>query len=482
MVIVGKFPKYKFLFAAADFIIVFSSFILSAYLLRSIEADGISSFIELSFPLILYYIIPSAILLFVFQMNNLYRVNVIITRAAHLTEIIKSIYYGAVPVIIFSLVISSNIYTNSSLVFFAANLMIVVFSYIIRVEILRFIFLTLNSQFHKRIAIVGYSSTGKLLAAKLLFENPEGIQIAGFLSTGENTDKKLINGFKALGHIDDIKKIHATEKFDEVIIAIDDITYDRLLEILDICQTVKADVKLSSQLFSIVAQKISTEKYADISLLGITPRYNNSVTLFFKRLFDILLSFLMIVILSPLYLIISFLIKMTSKGPLIFKQERIGKDGKLFKMYKFRSMYTMEEEEDEERKKLMLEYMQNEESDTAGTKIINESRITWIGKFIRKTSLDEMPQLFNVLLGNMSLVGPRPCLPYEYENYDSWQRRRVKATPGCTGVWQVWGRSVVSFKDSIILDIYYLNNMSPWLDLQLLLKTIPVIIFGKGGK
>ena len=116
------------------------------------------------------------------------------------------------------------------------------------------------------------------------------------------------------------------------------------------------------------------------------------------------------------------------------------------------------------------------------TKIVIKERVTKIGYFIRKTSLDELPQLINVIKGDMSLVGPRPCLPYEYKHYDDWQKRRLSVLPGCTGVWQVSGRSKVSFRDSIVLDIYYVNNMSPWFDLQLILKTFPVMLLGIGGK
>ena len=139
------------------------------------------------------------------------------------------------------------------------------------------------------------------------------------------------------------------------------------------------------------------------------------------------------------------------------------------------------EREDEERRKQMLDFMKDENAG-GGTKVINDDRITWIGKFIRKTSLDELPQLLNVLKGEMSLVGPRPCLPYEYENYDEWQKRRVEVIPGCTGVWQVWGRSSVSFHESVVLDLYYINNMSPWFDVQIMLQTVPAIITGKGAK
>jgi len=143
---------------------------------------------------------------------------------------------------------------------------------------------------------------------------------------------------------------------------------------------------------------------------------------------------------------------------------------------------TVADEDDEERKKQMIQFIKNENPTNTDTKVINTNRITWIGKIIRKLSLDELPQLFNVIKGDMSLVGPRPSLPYEYQNFDSWQKRRVNVLPGCTGVWQVWGRSSVSFKDSVVLDLYYVNNMSPWLDIQLILKTIPVMLFSRGGK
>ena len=139
--------------------------------------------------------------------------------------------------------------------------------------------------------------------------------------------------------------------------------------------------------------------------------------------------------------------------------------------------------EDTVRKEMMIDYIKNGKTQNNGSaKIINDSRVTKVGKFLRKTSLDELPQLFNVLTGDMSIVGPRPCLPYEYEQYEEWQKRRTKVKPGCTGIWQVTARSSVSFSDSILLDLYYIHSLSPSLDLQLLLRTIPVIIFARGGK
>jgi lipopolysaccharide/colanic/teichoic acid biosynthesis glycosyltransferase len=174
---------------------------------------------------------------------------------------------------------------------------------------------------------------------------------------------------------------------------------------------------------------------------------------------------------------IAVIIKLTSKGPVIYIQKRVGLNGRLFNFYKFRSMYA-NDGEDEKRKAMMLDFMKN---DNAG-KIIDEGRVTAIGRFIRKTSLDELPQLYNVIRGDMSIVGPRPCLWYEFENYTEWQKRRVNVVPGCTGVWQVSGRSSVSFNDSIVLDLYYLMKMSPMYDIKLILKTIPVMLLSRGGK
>jgi undecaprenyl-phosphate galactose phosphotransferase len=140
-------------------------------------------------------------------------------------------------------------------------------------------------------------------------------------------------------------------------------------------------------------------------------------------------------------------------------------------------------DDDEARKKNAQQFIQIKKRIGEGsTKIVDESKITGIGRILRKTSIDELPQLFNVLMGDMSLVGPRPCLPYEWEHYEEWHKKRLSVIPGCTGVWQVSGRSSVGFEDMVILDLYYIQNSSLLLDLQLILKTIPVMIFGRGAK
>src|SRR5690606_9598935 len=186
-------------------------------------------------------------------------------------------------------------------------------------------------------------------------------------------------------------------------------------------------------------------------------------------------------ILSPLCLIVSVLIKRTSPGPVFFKQMRIGKDGRLFEFYKFSSMYEFAGE-DEDRALLMKQFLKKNKLESGEAKVVNLSRVTKIGRILRKTSIDELPQLYNVLKGDMSLVGARPDVPYVYDMYEEWHKRRVKCVPGCTGVWQVTGRSDVTFNEMTILDIYYLYNISLLLDLKMILLTIPVMLFARGGK
>ena len=195
----------------------------------------------------------------------------------------------------------------------------------------------------------------------------------------------------------------------------------------------------------------------------------------FKRLMDILLSVLAIIVGSPVFLLTALLVKLTSPGPIIFWQVRVGKCGRHFKFYKFRSMYIDAEARKAELMKL------NESKDGVIFKMKHDPRITPVGRFIRKFSIDELPQLFNVLLGDMSLVGPRPPLPSEVRTYTLEERKRLNITPGITCIWQVSGRSELPFSKQIALDKEYIASRSVGKDFLILLKTIPAILTGKGA-
>jgi lipopolysaccharide/colanic/teichoic acid biosynthesis glycosyltransferase len=203
-----------------------------------------------------------------------------------------------------------------------------------------------------------------------------------------------------------------------------------------------------------------------------------------KRSFDALVSALLIALLSPLLLLAVLCILLSSRGPVIFTQRRVGQNGKVFKFFKFRTMYH---ENDDSIHRAYSERLINgdglpRESGPKGTfKMTKDPRITPLGAFLRKSSMDELPQLFNVLKGDMSLVGPRPPIEYEVDYYKDWHTQRLQAKPGITGLWQVNGRSRVSFDEMVMLDIKYIEYWSFMLDIKILLRTVPVVLFGVGG-
>ena len=196
---------------------------------------------------------------------------------------------------------------------------------------------------------------------------------------------------------------------------------------------------------------------------------------FFKRSFDVMASLLGIIVLFPLLIIISIAIKSFDGGPVFFKQKRVGKDGKKFIMYKFRSMVP-------DADKMVVDLQDKNEASGPMFKIKDDPRITKIGKFIRKTSIDELPQLFNVLNNSMSLVGPRPALPREVTQYTIKQTERLLVKPGITCIWQVSGRSEIPFERQVEMDVYYVEHRSVWFDTKLLFKTIPAVISHKGAE
>ncbi|MGQ9455882.1 MAG: sugar transferase [Armatimonadota bacterium] len=205
-----------------------------------------------------------------------------------------------------------------------------------------------------------------------------------------------------------------------------------------------------------------------------------------KRVLDVIAALIGLILAAPLAAIIAVLIKLTSPGPVLFKQVRVGKDGREFVLYKFRSMHVgSDDSRHREYIKLFIEGRDDElrklQGDKKLYKMTSDDRVTPIGKFLRRTSLDELPQLINVLRGEMSMVGPRPHLPYEVELYKDWHRRRLEGMPGITGWWQIHGRSRVPFDGAVRMDLWYLEHQSLILDIRIMLRTITKAIVGRGA-
>jgi len=233
-------------------------------------------------------------------------------------------------------------------------------------------------------------------------------------------------------------------------------------------------------------QKLQQLTESLVSPAGLRFRERMWAERFFKRLIDIFASVLVVVVGFPFFLAIALLIKLTSKGPVFFSQQRIGERGDVFTLYKFRTM--RQDADDSIHREFTRSFIEGRMSNSSLDekapsiyKLADDPRVTSVGNFLRKTSLDELPQFINILRGEMTIVGPRPPLQYELEYYEEWHKFRLKVKPGLTGLWQVSGRSSVPFNEMVKLDLYYIEHWSLLLDLKIMLRTIPVMLFGSGG-
>jgi len=299
--------------------------------------------------------------------------------------------------------------------------------------------------------------------------------LVGFVSVDGKREKEKVKGYPVLGGREDFPRIINDNVVDEVVFAVPRQDIERLGDLFLLCEEEGIKTRVVLNLFPHIFSKVFLERLQDIPLLTFSTTPTNEFALLIKRIMDIVISSACLIALSPLFLMVSLLIKMTSEGPIFFKQARSGLYFRTFTMYKFRSMVV-----DAEDMKRDLRHLN--EMDGPIFKIRNDPRITGIGKWIRKTSIDELPQLINVLKGEMSLVGPRPHPVEESREYTSWQRRRLSMKPGITGLWQIGGRSDTTFAESMKNDLNYIDNWSLWLDIKILMKTLPAAFLGKGAK
>ncbi len=477
-----RFPRYKWVLALGDYALLVGAFLLALKLRFQFDIDlfrvdgGM-----LVAPVVGFFLGYALFWVVLFQQFNLYKINVFLTRAEQVMALFKVITYGILGLALLSFFTKASWIVNSRLtiaMFGVISLLalgtwrIVLFGPLFR-------FLAHNNIYKRLVLIVGAGKAGQLMAANIVVDRSLGLQLVGFLDDHVPAGTAAFEQYRVLGKIDEIEAIAPAYGIHEVIVTIGNTSYERMVQILDECRATKRTVRVASSLFDIIPEKVFAEKYAGVPVVGVN-RSSDRMHRVYKRVFDTAVASLALLAFSPVFLAVALAVKLTSPGPIFFKQTRIGRDGKPFPFFKFRSMFVNNDASAHEA--YVKKLIRNELSKDAGPlKIMNDPRVTPVGRLLRKTSLDELPQILNVLRGEMSLVGPRPCLPYEWDLYEPWHRRRLAVTPGCTGLWQVSGRSAVTFNDMVILDLYYIDNMSPVFDLQLMLKTIPVMLFAKGA-
>jgi exopolysaccharide biosynthesis polyprenyl glycosylphosphotransferase len=273
----------------------------------------------------------------------------------------------------------------------------------------------------------------------------------------------------------DVRALLEKGGVDELIIVADKENLDEFNETFLLCEELGVTTRVVLNFFPHSFSRMELLRFDGFPLLSFSTTPTNEALMILKRIMDICVASVVAILTLPLTILSAILIRLTSPGPVFFKQERCGLNRRPFTMYKLRSMV-----DNAEQARFELEVLN--EMDGPVFKSSKDPRITLLGKYLRRFSIDEFPQLYNVLRGDMSLVGPRPPLPQEVDRYERWQRRRLSMKPGLTCLWQISGRNEVSFQDWMKLDLSYIDNWSLLLDLKILIKTIPVVLFGKGAK
>ena len=302
--------------------------------------------------------------------------------------------------------------------------------------------------------------------------------------TSANAWEQAVSQFPVVGRIDQVKQIISDRDVSDVWIALPSAPRDKLMKLVELCLKTKVSWKIVPDLYEVMLDWVRIDSLSGVPLIGIKRSNITGLNVVIKRAMDMVFSSILIVLTALPMLLAVVLVKLTSPGPVLFKQKRVGQNGRRFVFLKFRSMYHKSKRGDH--KDFTREWItqksapaRNNSGEKQVYKITNDSRITPVGKFLRKTSIDELPQIFSVLKGDMSLIGPRPPLAYEVEHYREWHKRRLEVKPGITGLWQISGRNFLSFEEMVKLDIYYIENWSVRFDLKIIFKTVFTVLFGK---
>jgi exopolysaccharide biosynthesis polyprenyl glycosylphosphotransferase len=321
----------------------------------------------------------------------------------------------------------------------------------------------------RRVLIIGAGKTGQKLARMIV--DYRGLNLIGFLDDDpyKQSEKQMVLGFLV-----DVREVVGQHQIDDVVIALPQHAYGRVNQLALDLHDLPVHVRVIPDYFSLALYRASVDDFGGVPMINLRDPALNEVQRFVKRMFDLTIAGISVLFLLPLLGIAALLIKLDSQGPVFYRQKRVGENGRIFHMYKFRTMVP-------EADQLLSQITEINSQGQLLFKRPNDPRVTRIGHFLRRASMDELPQLFNVLKGEMSLVGPRPELPWLVERYEPWQRKRFAVPQGMTGWWQVNGRSDKPMHLHTEDDLYYVQNYSLWMDIYILLKTPWVVLRGKGA-
>lgn len=447
---------------------------------------------------VIFFAVPVRLIMLIYQ--RAFRFQGAFSYLAEFIKIFKAVLIGSLLIIAFTFLFRGGFEFRDfsySRGIFAADFLIALIAFSVFHLGLRFVQTVFRNNGINLIPtlIVGTNSEAVQTIQELKERRDLGYRVVGIIENDESgtisdAGKRdlLFNEIPIVGNMNRLPEIILALGIQEVIITDSSAAGDKLFDaMMRIGRRQKVEFRLAPSLFNFLPQKTSVEQIGILPMVRLFREPLSEAQRFIKRASDIVISAFVMLVTSPLWLIISILIKFDSSGSIFFKQERIGMDGRRFLFYKFRTMRADADEQihrEAYKKNIqgLAEANAGDEKKPVFGKVKNDSRVTRIGRFLRRTSLDELPQFLNVLRGEMSVVGARPPIPYEVEEYDLRHRRRLEMKPGITGLWQVSGRNRLTFEEMVQTDLFYIENWSFWLDLKIMLLTLPAMLRGDGAK
>jgi exopolysaccharide biosynthesis polyprenyl glycosylphosphotransferase len=457
-------------FFVADLLVTIFSF-LAAYIITSEPNHFFGSLLPLNQYLwLLLFIVPTWAMLL--QFGGTYRSHRIESLFVDAGYVSRAAILGGISLFAFvGLTKSAYISRPFLAVFTVTNVILLVLT---RVTVRSMAWFARSRGLNTRsILIVGTGDGARAHAHRIAENRQWGYRLVGFVSEG-TAPNGAIPSDQVIGNLKTIRRVLREYVVDEVVVALPTRHLESLDSVLLGCEEMGVKTRLALDFFPNQIARVEVEHLNDCPMLTFSTTPPEGVSTAIKRAMDVVFSGLFLLTFSWVYLLIAVVLKLTSRGPVLFCQERVGMNGRRFTFYKFRSMVV-----DAERRKSELQHLN--EMDGPVFKIKNDPRITRVGRFLRKFSLDELPQMWNVFKGDMSLVGPRPPVPAEVEKYESWARRRLSVRPGLTCLWQISGRNNINFNEWMELDLAYIDNWTLGLDVEILLKTVPAVLGGRGA-
>jgi exopolysaccharide biosynthesis polyprenyl glycosylphosphotransferase len=450
---------------ALDFVGVFAA-IFTALMVKAVLRDGnwawAASFTETKQSIAFAYLVTALL----FARSGLYAER---AQRPGLPRIVSSLFQVTVVALIFALVNGEQY--SSYYIFYGTLCFAIAY-----VSTLRWLYeqvtgaLLRAAGYRRRAVLVGSGKHIEEVHSALVDEVHAPVDMIGFISLTPRPD----NGLRSLGQIEDLAAVLDRHRVQEVIIADPDFPEERAVELVDQCHTRGVTVRIAPSTMEILVHRAEFVPGASVPLFELRPPVFDGFDYFLKRSFDFVGALVLILLLAPLLIAISVAVFMTSRGPILYRSIRPGIGGEPFSCVKFRTMRS-----DADQLQADLESLN--EASGALFKIRRDPRLTRVGRVLRRFSLDELPQLFNVVQGRMSLVGPRPLPQRDFDQLEEWHKKRYLVLPGLTGLWQVSGRSELDFDDLVRLDFLYLERWSVGLDLTILLKTIPAVLTRRGA-